>query len=80
MSNNQVKQGFGNVQDVDRSGIHPEVERRYKEIQQVQKTLSPDEIYEACAAYAVRKWQRLRNENPSMRAGNGDEKENPKKQ
>ncbi len=56
--------------------MHPEVERRYKEIQQVQKTLSPDEIYEACAAYAVRKWQRLRNENTDFKAKNTDDKIN----
>jgi hypothetical protein len=58
---------------------NPEVRRRIEEILEVAKSLTDDEKANAIFNFAQTKWQRLRNENPSMRAGNGDEKENPKK-
>ncbi len=72
MSNNQVKQGFGNVQDVDRSGIHPEVARRNAEIEAIE--LTPRER-EECIAEAIwvmksKIWQLIHNHEPDFKAKN----------
>ena len=73
MSNNQVKQGFGNVQDVDRSGIHPEVKRRKDEINQIALSMTDKEKEFAIMERAALIWDRLNS------ADYWDEKENPKK-
>ena len=72
MSNNQVKLDFGNVQDVGKSGTHPEVLKRHNEIVQLMRELSDEEHIDALFSFAATKWHRLRNsENPDFRAKSG---------
>jgi len=61
MSNNQVKQGFGNVQDVDRSGIHPSLSRQREEIAVLKRNITPEEVEIAINAYVQAKYDRLKH-------------------